>query len=70
MSLRQVYRLVSKFKNVKTDLWDQQRPGAPRTALLDAILANITDFITNDGRLTIKQVANLVGISSGTVFKF
>lgn len=30
--------------------------------------AKITDIITNDGRLRNKQIANLVGFSSGTVF--
>lgn len=63
MSLRQVYWLVSKLKNGQTNLSDKQRPGAPRTASTDAILAKITDIITNNGRLTIKQIKNLVVIS-------
>lgn len=36
---------------------DKQRPGAPPTASTDAIIAKITDIITNDGQLTIKQIA-------------
>lgn len=31
-------------------------------------LQKITDIITNDGRLTIKHITTLVGISSGTLF--
>lgn len=38
---------------------------ASRTA---SILGKITDIITKDGRLTINQISNLVGILSGTVF--
>lgn len=68
ISLRQVYRWVSKLKNGKTDLKDKQRPGACRTKSTDAKLAKITDSITNDGRLTIKQIDNLVGILLGIVF--
>lgn len=55
MSLRQVNRWVSKFKNGQTHHKDKQRPRAPSTASTDAILAKITDIITNDGRLTIKK---------------
>lgn len=58
-SLRQVYRWVSKFKNGQTDLQDKQRPRAPRMASTDAIIAKITDIITNDGRLTIKQIRKI-----------
>lgn len=36
-------------------------------ASTEAILAKIADIITNDVRLTLKKIANLVGISSGTV---
>lgn len=66
--MRHVYWWVSKFKNGQTDLEDQQRPGPPRLVSTDAKLAKLTDFITLYNRLTIKQLANLVGISSGTVF--
>lgn len=47
MSLRQVYRLASEFKNGQLDLKDKQRPEEPYTASKDAILAKITDKITN-----------------------
>lgn len=50
------------------NLKDKQRPRAPRTASTDAILPKITDIISHDGRLTIKQITNIVGISSGTIF--
>lgn len=65
MSLRQIKRWVSKFKKSLTDLKDKQRPRASRTA---SIPGKITDIITKDGRLTINQISNLVGILSGTVF--
>lgn len=68
MSLKQVYRQVSKFKYDQEKLKDEQRPGAPRTASADAIKAKITNINTYDGILTIKQIETLVGISSGTVF--
>lgn len=59
MSLRQIKRWVSKFKKSLTDLKDKQRPRASRTA---SIPGKITDIITKDGRLTINQISNLVGI--------
>lgn len=57
MSLGQVHRWVSKFKNGQTDLNDKQRPGKSCTTLTDIIRTKITDITTctNDGRLTIKQ---------------
>lgn len=55
-------------QNSQTDLKDKQRPGTPRVASTDALLAKITDIITNDGRFIIKQIANLVCIPSGTFF--
>lgn len=49
MSLRQVYRWFSKLKSCQTDVKDKQRPGAPRAlmALMDAILARMTNITTN-----------------------
>lgn len=60
MSMGQIYRWVSKFQNDQTDFRDKQRPGEPRTAS--------TNTNNNDGPLTIKRIANLVGISLITVF--
>lgn len=48
---------VSKWsansKNGQTDISDKQSHGAPRMASTDAILAKITDTLTNNGRLSI-----------------
>lgn len=52
-----------KFKNGQTDHKGKQRTGAYGTASTDD-WTNITDIITNDGLIAIKQIANLVGISS------
>lgn len=46
-----------QIQNGQTDLKDKQRSGAPRTASTNAILAKIPDINSNDGRLTIEQIA-------------
>lgn len=53
----QVGQQISKWQ---TDFRDKQRPGEPRTAS--------TNANNNDGPLTIKRIANLVGISLITFF--
>lgn len=43
-----------QIKNGQTNLQDNQRHGAPLRALTDAVLAKITDIITNVHSLSIE----------------
>lgn len=47
MALKQVYRWISKLKKKigKTDLNDEQPPGAPYTASTDKILASLLQYV-------------------------
>ena len=63
-----VFRWHKKFKMGKTDLNDGPRPGQPRRATTKANVAAVSDMIKQDARFTVQEIADKVGISSGTVY--
>ena len=69
VSKRSVYRWHKKFKTGKTDLKDAPRPGQPKIAVTKANVAAVETLINQDARLTVKEIAHSLGISSGSVHK-
>ena len=59
-----------KFKGGKTELKDEPRPSQPRKAATKANVAAVADMVKQDARITVKETADSVGVSSsGTVHK-
>ena len=69
VSKRSVFRWHKKFKGGKTDLKDKPGPSQPRKTATKAIVAAMADMVKQAARFTVKEIADSVGVSSGTVHK-
>ncbi|XP_060846008.1 protein GVQW3-like [Rhopalosiphum padi] len=55
-----------RFKEGRISIEDDHRPGRPSTSKTNDIISLVRDKIRSDRRLTVREVANEVGISIGT----
>lgn len=61
------YKWVEQFKNGRTSLTDEQRPGRPVEVSTLSLETRIDDIIREDRRITVKTIAKKVAVSVGTV---
>ena len=65
MSKTRVYEWYKRFQDVRKDVEDDERPGRPRTSTTDENVKKVKEMVMNDRRITIREVADDVGISIG-----
>ena len=70
MSRARVFEWYNRFKNGREDVEDDKRPGRPSTSVTDDTVEKVKKMIMNDHRITIREVAEDVGISYGSVKQF
>ena len=65
MSKAIVYEWYKRFQDGREDVEDDERPGRPSTSTTDENVEKVKEMVMNDRRITIREVANDVGISIG-----
>ncbi|PNF37233.1 hypothetical protein B7P43_G00377 [Cryptotermes secundus] len=66
MSKTRVYEWYKRFQDGREDVADDERPGRPSTSTTDENVEKVKAMIMNDRRITIREVADDVGISIGS----
>jgi histone-lysine N-methyltransferase SETMAR len=66
-SLATVSNWAREFMHGRESLEDDPRSGAPKTVVNDQIAATVEKLIIEDRRISLEQIAHLVGISKGSV---
>ena len=66
MSKTRVYEWYKRFQDGREDVEDDERPGRPSTSTTDENVEKVKEMIMNDRRITIREVADNVGISIGS----
>ena len=61
--------MAQKIQDDKTDLKDAPWPSQHKSAATKSNVAAVADLIKYDARLSVKEIAHSVGISSGSVHK-
>ena len=64
MSKTRVYEWYKRFQEGREEVEDDERPGRPSTSTTDENVEKVKEMIMNDRRITIREVANEVGIST------
>ena len=67
LSYRSVSRWLRKFKSGVKDISDKAHSGRPKTACTKENISKIKKLVNDDGRLTVIQIAKVVGLSMGAV---
>lgn len=62
MSKARIYEWYKRFQDGRENVEDDERPGRPSTLTTDE---NVKEMVMNDRRITIREVADDVGISVG-----
>ena len=66
MSKTRVYEQYKRFQDGREDVEDDERPGRPSTLKTDENVEKGKEMVMNDRRITIREVADDVGISIGS----
>ena len=66
MSKTRVYEWYKRFQDGLGDVEDDERPGRPNTWTTDENVEKVKEMVMNDRRITIREVADDVGISIGS----
>ena len=66
MSKTRVYEWYKRFQDGDEDVEDDERPGRPSTSTPDENVEKVKEMVMNDRRITIREVADDVGISIGS----
>ena len=66
MSKKRVYERYKRFQNGREDVEDDERPGRPSRSTTDENMEKVKEMVMNDRRITIREVADDVGISIGS----
>ena len=62
MSRRRVYEWYKRFQDGREDDEDDERHGRPSTSTIDENMEKVKEMVMNDRRVTIREVADDVGI--------
>ena len=57
----------NEFRRGRTSVFDEPRPGAPKTAATDENVSKIHDLVLADRRIKVRELADAVGISKDRV---
>jgi len=57
----------NEFQRGRTSVFDESRPGAPKTATTEDNVTKIHDLVLADRRLKIRKIAETVGMSKDRV---
>ena len=66
MSKTRVYEWHECFQDSREDVEDDERPGRPSISTTDENMKKIKEMVMNDRRITIREVADDVGMSIGS----
>ena len=66
MSKTRVYEWYKRFQDGREDVEDAERSGRPSTSTTDENVEKVKEIVMNDRRITIREVADDVGISIGS----
>lgn len=66
-SMATVKNWFNEFVRGRTSVFDEPRPGAPKTAATNENIKKIHDLVLADRRLKVREIAETVGIAEGTV---
>ena len=66
MSKTRVYEWYKRFQDDREDVEDDERPGRPSTSTTNKNVEKVKKMVMNDRRITIRAVADDVGISIGS----
>ena len=69
MGKTRVYEWYKRFQDGREDVEDDERPGHPSTSTTDENVEKVKEMVMNDCRITIREVADDVGISIGSCHK-
>ena len=61
-----VYEWYKHFQDGREDVEDDERPGCPSTSTTDENVEKVKEIVMNDRRITIREVADDVGMSIGS----
>jgi len=62
-SMATVKNWFNEFQRGRTSVFDEPRPGAPKTATTEDNVTKILDLVLADPRLKVREIAETVGIS-------
>ena len=65
---RTVARWVSYFKEGRSSVKDEARPGRPVSATSENDVATVQSIVQQDSRYTVEEISDLSGLSSSYVF--
>ena len=68
VSKKTVYRWVSRFNHGRQSISDDKHSGRPTYAVTNSNISKIRELLKIDGTLTVREIANTIGISTGSVF--
>ena len=66
MSKKRVYEWYKRFQDGRVDVEYDERPGRPSTSTTDENVEKVKEMVMNDRRITIREVADDIGISIGS----
>ena len=66
MSKTRVYEWYKRFQDGREDVEDDERSGRPSTSTTDENVEKVEEMVMNNRRITIRDVADDVGISIGS----
>lgn len=66
MKKTSVYEWYKRFQDGREDVEDDERSGRPSTSTIDENVKKVEKMVLNDRRITIREVADEVGISIGS----
>lgn len=69
VSYSTVTRWYKRFKSGIESVESAPRPGRPASAIVPQIIQKVQNILKKDARLTTRQIAKAVGISTGSAFK-
>ena len=65
-SITRVYEWYKRFPDGREDVEEDEHPGRPSSSTTDENVEKVKEMVINDRRITIREVADDVGISIGS----
>jgi hypothetical protein len=66
MGVTQIKEWYNQFKNGRTSVDSDQHTGRPLTSRNLAVINKVLSLVTEDCQLTVREIANDIGISDGS----